>query len=89
MNKYILPRVPDGFRVFKEGSNICFISRFFIFFYYIYTCMCLNNSLNKSQGVISFHCELVDSLVHDKSSEIFTPRYLAFLVDWTVNRCSL
>ena len=28
-------------------------------------------------------------LVHDKSSEILTPRYLTFFTDWRVRPCSL
>ena len=28
-------------------------------------------------------------LVHDNSSEIFTPRYLRFFIDWRVRPCGL
>ena len=41
----------------QEESNIRFVSRFFNF-----SVLCLNISLNKFQGVISFHCELVNML---------------------------
>ena len=50
--------------------------------------MCLDVSFKKIQGVPLVVSWLM-CLVHDKSSEILTPRYLTFFVDWRVRPCSL
>ena len=51
--------------------------------------MCLNVSFDKFQGSLPLVVSWLMCFVHDKSSEIFTPRYLAFLADWRVRPCSL